>query len=788
MKFSEKWLRTFVNPEYSGDKLAHALTMAGLEVENIEPVAAVFENVVVAEVLSVEKHPQADRLYVCQVSVAELAQEPLQIVCGAPNVRVGIKVPCAMVGAKLPGIEIKKAKLRGVSSSGMLCSARELGISESADGLFELPDDAPVGRDFREYYVLEDQVFTLNLTPNRADCLGVYGVAREISAITGAYLTPFKFDPVSDAIQDKLAIQVAEPQACPLYCGRVMRNVNVNVDTPLWMKQRLERSGLRSINPVVDITNYVLLETGQPMHAFDLAKLDGAISVRYATAGEKIRLLNDSEITLTPDILLIADDRKPLALAGIMGGLDSGVVFETTDIFLECAFFNPDVISGKSFTLGFSSDSAHRFERGVDFAATGNVLAYATALIQSICGGEAGPVVEQKDQFPSRRQVTVRTDRVRRILGIELTADQIAGYFARQQFEFSEKDGVFCVTPPSYRFDLAIEEDFVEELARMHGYEAIPAQLPRAELDMLAVPEKIHTSAQIKQLLVLRDYQEVINYAFVAQSWELELVQNETPIALKNPIASHMSVMRSSLIGGLIANLQSNLNRRQDRVRLFEMGGCFERESPGSHRQIDKLAGLAYGDAEPEQWDESTRAVDFFDIKADVELLFAGRKVEFVPAAHPAFHPGKSAQVVVDNHVAGWLGELHPHWQKKFELPKPPVLFELIQADLVHKPVAFAREISKYPPVRRDIAIIIDHHVSVQSLLTALQENKPAIVTEIALFDMYRGQSIGENKKSLAFRVMLQDIEKTLTDDDVEKTMASLLQILGQRFGAILRN
>ena len=788
MKFSEKWLRTFVNPEYTGEKLAHALTMAGLEVENIEPVAAVFEKVVVAEVLRVEKHPQADRLHVCQVSVAEQMQEPLQIVCGAPNVRAGIKVPCAMVGAKLPGIEIKKAKLRGVSSSGMLCSARELGISENADGLFELPNDAPVGRDFRDYYALEDQVFTLNLTPNRADCLGVYGVAREISAITGAYLAPFEFDSVLDAIQDKLAIQVAEPLACPLYCGRVMRNVNVNVDTPLWMKQRLERSGVRSINSVVDITNYVLLETGQPMHAFDLAKLDGAIGVRYAKAGEKIKLLNDSEITLTPDMLLITDDRKPLALAGIMGGLDSGVVVETTDIFLECAFFNPDAISGKSFTLGFSSDSAHRFERGVDFAATSNVLAYATALIQSICGGEAGPMVEKKDQLPPRRQVTVRTDRVQRILGIELAVDQIASYFTRQQFKFSEKDGVFFVTPPSYRFDLAIEEDFVEELARMHGYEAIPAQLPRAALDMLAAPESIQTSAQVKQLLVLRDYQEVINYAFVAQSWELDLVQNEKPIALKNPIASHMSMMRSSLIGGLIANLQSNLNRRQDRVRLFEMGGCFERDATGNHRQIDKLAGLAYGGAEPEQWGESTRAVDFFDIKADVELLFAGRKAEFVPAAHPAFHPGKSAQIVVDSSVAGWLGELHPHWQKKFELPKPPVLFELIQADLAYKPVAFAREISKYPPVRRDIAIIIDHHVSVQSLLTALQENKPAIVTEIALFDMYRGQSIGENKKSLAFRVMLQDIEKTLTDEDVEKTVASLLQILEQRFGAVLRN
>ncbi|MCB1936625.1 MAG: phenylalanine--tRNA ligase subunit beta [Nitrosomonas sp.] len=787
MKFSENWLRTFVNPDYSGEELAHALTMAGLEVESYEPVAASFEKVVVAEVLKVEKHPEADRLNVCQVNVAKHAEEPLQIVCGAPNVRPGIKVPCAMIGAQLPGMTIKKAKLRGVSSSGMLCSERELGISESADGLLILPDDATAGQDFREYYALNDKVFTLKLTPNRADCLGVYGVAREISAITGTALKQMQIEAVPAEIQDKLEMHISVPEACPLYCGRIVRDVNLAVETPLWMKQRLERSGLRSINAVVDITNYVLLETGQPMHAFDLAKLDGAITVRYANADEKIKLLNDSEISLTPDMLLIADDRKPLALAGIMGGLDSGVALSSKDIFLECAFFAPDVIAGKSFTLGFSSDSAHRFERGVDFSATGSIMEYATRLILSVCGGKAGPVVEAKKQLPQRQPVVVRTERVRRVLGVFLTVEQISEFFERLQFVFTEIDGVFSVTPPSYRFDLAIEEDFIEELARIYGYDSIPAQQPKIESVMLPEREDLLTPAALKHMLVLRDYQEVVNYAFVDQSWENDLLQNKTPIVLKNPIASHMGVMRSSLIGGLMANLQFNLNRRQDRVRLFEMGGCFENDASGNYRQIDRLAGLGYGFAHPEQWGESSRLIDFFDVKSDIEMLFQAREIEFKTGVHPAFHPGKSARIMVEQNAAGWLGELHPHWQKKFDLPKPVILFELTLGALLPRSLPYAHEISKYPPVRRDIAVIVDNEINVQTLLAALQENKPEMVTEIALFDMYRGKSVDENKKSLAFKIMLQDVEKTLTDEDVDKTIVQLLDVLEQKFGAILR-
>lgn len=787
MKFSENWLRTFVNPNCSSEGLAHVLTMAGLEVENIELVAPSFEKVVVAEVLHVEKHPDADRLNICQVNVGD-ADKPLQIVCGASNVDIGIKVPCALVGAQLPNFTIKKAKLRGIESSGMLCSARELGIREVADGLFLLPANAPVGEDFRIYYALDDKVFTLSLTPNRADCLGVYGVAREVSALINTKLAPLKIDPVQEEIDNKLDIYIHAPEACPLYCGRIICGINLNVETPLWMIQRLERSGLRSINAVVDITNYVLLETGQPMHAFDLEKLEGAIHVRFAKSDETMTLLNESQLALTADMLLIADDRKPLALAGIMGGLDSGVVDETVDVFLECAFFSPDMISGKSFRLGFSSDSSYRFERGVDFAETRNVLELATGLIKSICGGKAGPVTEVSYQLPQRVPVAVRIDRVQRILGITLSNDQIAAYFTRQQFEFSEKNNVFTVTPPSYRFDLAIEEDFIEELARIHGYDEIPAQLPKAGFAMLPAPETIRMPVQIKQMLVMRDYQEVVNYAFVDKTWETDLIRNKAPIALKNPIASHLNVMRSSLMGGLIANLQFNLNRKQDRVRLFELGCCFERSATENCLQIEKLAGLGYGGVHSEQWGESSRTIDFYDVKSDIEMFYRLQEIDFKAIAHPAFHPGKSAQIMMGAKPVGWLGELHPHWQKKYDFSKPVILFELLLDSLLPTPLAQVKEMSKFPPIRRDIAVIVDNHINVQTIISGLYEKKPVIVTEIVLFDIYRGNTVGENKKSLAFKVMLQDTEKTLTDEDADIAISSLLRVLETKFDATLRN
>lgn len=788
MKFSENWLRSFVNPPHSSEELAHALTMAGIEVESVEPVAAAFDKVVVAEVLSVEEHPTADRLKVCNVKIGKTAEEVLQIVCGASNVSTGVKVPCALIGANLPGFTIKKTKLRGIDSAGMLCSAKELGINEVADGLLLLPDEAPVGTDFRGYYGLDDRIFTLKLTPNRADCLGVLGVAREVAAITAVELLLPEINSVSSQTEDTLAVQVIASDACPLYCGRILRGINLDVLTPLWVTQRLERSGIRSINPVVDITNYVLLETGQPMHAFNLAKITGAIQVRYAFSHESIELLNGSQVNLNPEMLLIADEHRPLALAGIMGGLDSGVTQGATDIFLESAFFSPNAISGKSFQLGFSSDSAYRFERGVDFAATRDALERATYLIQTVCGGQAGPVTEVKHKLPQRSVVNVRINRIKRILGIDVNQQQVNDYFKRLGFEFSVKADTFNVKPPSYRFDLAIEEDFIEELARIYGYDHIPVHFPHADMAMLPASETERFPMEIKQLLVARDYQEVINYAFVDADWELDFVNSSTPVTLKNPIASQMSVMRSTLIGGLISNLQFNLNRKQTRVRLFEIGCCFVREGESDCKQVERIAGLSYGDVVSEQWGVPARNVDFYDVKADVEVLCRGRTIYFKKFLHPALHPGKSAQICIEDKSIGWLGELHPRWQKKYGLQKNTILFEISLESLKSKSLSVAKEILKFPPVRRDIAIIVESDISVHSLLVCLFAEKSAIVSDISLFDIYRGKGMENTKKSLAFRVLLQDTEKTLTDEEADSAVTNLIEVLKNKFGATLRN
>lgn len=790
MKFSENWLRTFVNPHCSSEQLAQALTMAGLEVESIEPVAAVFDKVVVAEVCALEPHPSADRLKICQVKVA-LQADLLQIVCGASNVSIGMKVPCALVGANLPnGLQIKLAKLRGVDSSGMLCSAKELGLAVDSDGLLELPSDAPIGEDFRNYYLLNDRVFTLSLTPNRADCLSVVGVAREVAAITATELiAPTPIPEVSIKIPDTLAVNIAASEACPLYCGRVIKGINLKTKIPLWMTHRLERGGIRSINPVVDITNYVLLETGQPLHAFDLVKVDGAIQVRYAESGEKITLLNNSNVELKENMLVIADDHKPLALAGIMGGLDSSVTDSTQNIFLESAFFTPSVISGKSFQLGFTSDSAYRFERGVDFAATQAQIERATYLIQSICGGQAGPLIAVKQHsLPTRSAVKVRSARIQRVLGIKLDTPQIGTYFKRLGFEFSLIDDYFNVTPPSYRFDLAIEEDFIEELARIYGYDQIPANYPHAPMAMLRATEKSRPIEQIKQLLVNRDYQEVINYAFVDADWEVDFAANHTPIKLINPIASQMSVMRSSLIGGLIANLQFNLNRKQARVRLFEIGRCFSRSKEIDCQQTEKLAGLVYGDIAAEQWGTPARSADFYDIKGDIENLCGASTMLFEKISHPALHPGKSAQIVVSDQSIGWLGELHPNWQKKYELQKNTLLFEINLEYLLPQTIHQTKELYKFPPVRRDIAIIVENSISVHALLTAMHAEKSPTVFDITLFDIYRGKGMDNNKKSLAFRILLQDTEKTLTDTEVDSEVLKLIKVLENKFSATLRN
>lgn len=783
MQFSESWLRTLVNPSLSSEELSHLLTMAGLEVEEMTPVAPAFEKVVVAQVLSKEKHPDADRLNVLSVNVGQA--EPLTIVCGAQNVSVGMKAPCALVGAKLPGIEIKQAKVRGIASFGMMCSEKELGLAEESSGLMVLAADAVVGQSIREHLDLDDHLITLKLTPNRSDCLSLHGIAREVAALTGAPLAAVPQLSFKQGGGQIRKVKVTEAGACPRYSGRVISGVNARAETPAWMVQRLERCGLRSISALVDVTNYVLLELGQPLHAFDLNKLSGDIDVRFARAGEKLKLLNEQTVDLQDDMLVIADGKGPVALAGIMGGADSAVDDATADIFLESAFFAPGVIVGKSRRLGFGSDSSYRFERGVDFAATQVALDRATQLILDICGGEAGGVTEVCSELPARHPVKLRTSRVLRVLGVPLQADEIARILARLGMLFQQKGEEFSVIPPSYRFDIAIEEDLIEEVARVHGYENIQPAPIRARMSILPQVEAERPMAKVRQTMVLRDYQEAVNYAFVEAGWERDLCGNAAPVALKNPIASQMSVMRSSLLGGLLAALRTNLARRQARVRLFEVGGCFAAEA-GSYTQHERLAGLAYGGALSEQWGAPARNVDFYDVKGDVEALFAPRGLSFQAAQHPASHPGRSARILLDGRAVGWIGELHPQWQQQHDLPQAVVWFEVELAALTQDMVPRAKDISRFPPVRRDLAVLVDENVAVHSLIAAMEAEKAPNVVELALFDLYRGKGVEQGKKSLAFRVLLQDTQKTLTDNEIEENVARLVAAL-QRQGAQLR-
>ena len=784
MKFSENWLRTWVNPDMSSVALAHTLTMAGLEVEALESVAPAFNNVVVAEVLEVVKHPNAGRLNVCQVNVGEA--RPLTIVCGAANVAVGVKVPCARIGAVLPGdFVIKQAKVRNVESFGMLCSVQELGLATESDGLWLLPGDAPVGKNLREYLELDDKLFTLKLTPNRSDCSGMVGVAREVAALTGSKLKPLDIQAQPVTLAEQLPVKLEDAQACPLYCGRLVRGVNAAAITPAWILRRLERSGLRGISAVVDITNYVMLEMGQPLHAFDVAKLSGGIAVRKAHKGESLTLLNEQQVVLDEEILVIADDARVLALAGIMGGQGSGVEIATRDVFLESAFFHPDAIAGKARRFGLVTDSSFRFERGVDFAATRQALERATQLLLEICGGSAGAISEVRGHLPQRASILLRRARVARVLGIALDGKQISALLKRLQLDFDERGDDFRVVPPSFRFDLSIEADLIEELARLYGYDNIPALAPQSAMAMLPYSELQRPLARLQQTLVARDYQEIVSYAFVDAQTERELCGNECPVALQNPIASNLAVMRSSLIVGLVGALRFNLNRKQARVRLFEVGACFAKAG-NEYVQSQRLSGLAYGETQPEQWGTATRPVDFYDVKADVDALFAPQTLRFVAAAHPALHPGRSAQIYCGEQRVGWLGELHPHWQQQYDMAQACVWFEVDLGALTQAKVPHMCEIAKFLPVRRDLAVVVDEGITVQTLLDAMQHVSAPYVAEVALFDVYRGKGVEQGKKSLAFRVLLQDTHKTLIDSEIETSITQLVAVL-QKHGAQLR-
>ncbi|MBN9422759.1 MAG: phenylalanine--tRNA ligase subunit beta [Candidatus Accumulibacter sp.] len=790
MKFSESWLRSFVAPACSGAELSHLLTMAGLEVEEEETVAPAFGNVVVGHVLEVNKHPDADRLNVCRVDISR--GEAQQIVCGAPNVAPGLKVPCALPGAELPGdFKIKVAKVRGIESSGMLCSAKELGIAEDASGLLVLPADAPVGEDIRRYLDLDDRLLTLKLTPNRADCLSLSGIAREVAALTG---TPATYPEIPEApvqIAARRDVVLDAPDACPRYCGRVIASVDAKAPTPEWMKRRLERSGIRPISSLVDITNYVMLELGQPLHAFDNAKLDGAVHARMARAGETLLLLNEQTLTLDEDVLLIADDARPLAMGGIMGGEMSGITLETRELFLESAFFAPKAIAGRARRYGFVSDASHRFERGVDFGGTLRALERATQLVLDICGGQAGPVSEAQAALPERQPVRLRPARVTKVLGIAFSPERIAELFARLDLGFMRDGDDFIVTPPTYRFDIEIEEDLIEEIVRRHGYDNIPARAPQAMLAMAAQREDARPLARIRQIVADCGYQEVVNFAFVEEAWEADFSGNQNLIRLANPIASQLSVMRSTLIGGLVANVATNLKRKQSRVRVFETGRCFFRDAQGGpvagFRQPWKLAGLAYGGAVPEQWGAPARNVDFFDVKGDLEVLLAPAGARFEKTGHPALHPGRSARVLLAGKEIGVIGELHPKWVQKYDLPLAPIVFELDLDALKQAKLPQYAEVSRQPPAVRDLAVVVDHKLELQALLDGMAANRPPLVQDIRLFDLYTGKGVESGKKSLALRIVMQDTQRTLQDAEVDAAVQQLVAYLQQAFAAQLR-
>jgi phenylalanyl-tRNA synthetase beta chain len=790
MKFSESWLRTLVDPKLSSEELSHLLTMAGLEVEELDPVAPQFNDVVVAHVLEVTKHPDADRLNVCKVDTGR--GEPTTIVCGAPNVAVGLRVPCALPGAKLPGdFTIKVAKVRGIESSGMLCSAKELGIAEEASGLLILPLDAPVGQSIRDYLDLNDQLFTLKLTPNRADCLSLTGIAREVAAITAFPASLLAVPDVPATIPDKRDVVLDASDACPLYFGRVMQGVNAKAQTPGWMVRRLERSGIRAISALVDITNYVMLELGQPLHAFDNTRLDGAVHARMAQPGEKLLLLNEQTIAIDSDVLMIADDAKPLAMAGIMGGEESGVTLETTELFLESAFFSPKAIAGRARRYGFGSDASHRFERGVDFGGARRAIERATQLILDICGGAAGPVVEACAEMPARNPVRLRTKRAASVLGMAITTERVCELFTGLGLSFVQQGQDFMVTPPTWRFDIEIEEDLIEEIARLHGYDNIPAPAPRGPLAMLSQPEAQRPQVKVRQMLVDRGYQEVVNFAFVEEAWEADFAANDRLIRLANPIASQMAVMRSTLFGGLISNLVTNLKRKQNRVKLFETGRTFHRDSnqqtvDGFH-QPWKLAALAFGNALPEGWASGARKFDFYDLKGDIEALFSPAVLCFEKLDHPALHPGRAARILLDGREIGCLGELHPEWVQKYDLPQAPVLFEVDFEAVKSVNIPAYTEVSKFPAVIRDLAIVVDQNLLLQTVLDSLKGQLPTLIRDIQLFDVYVGKGVPENKKSLAFRIVMQDTQRTLLDSEVDAAMQQLVSCFEQAFGAQLR-
>lgn len=783
MQFSENWLRSYVKTSLDSDALNHVMIMAGLDVDDSHPLGASFSHVVVGEIVAVKKHPDADRLQVCDVNIGD---KTLQIVCGASNARQGIKVACALVGAKLPSIDIKEAKVRGVESFGMLCSLKELGLAEEADGILELNLDLKNGTDLRIALDLNDQITTLKLTPNRSDCLSVWGVAREVAAISTSSLSPIAYEVNPIKQSEKKNVVVEEKSACPRYCGRIIKNVDNTKLLPDWMTLRLERSNIKSISPIVDITNYVLLEIGQPLHAFDHDKLQGDVVIRFAKPEESIHLLNDTKIKLSKKDLVIADNSGAIAFAGVMGGMPSSVTDSTQSIFLESAFFDPIVIAGKARAYNLSTDSSYRFERGVDFANTRHALERATSLIIEYCGGEAGEITEVLNALPKRNEIHLRLKKLNAILGIEVPSQDVERIFMQLGFEVNKTIEGFKVTPPSYRFDIAIEEDLIEEVVRLYGYDKIPSHHPVSHQAMLPTSGTYHRS--LKEALTSRGFYEVVTYSFIEDEIEKSLHGNSSPIQLQNPIASQMSTMRSSLWGSHLEVLTYNLNRQVSRLNIFEIAQTFH-GAKKDFVETEVISGLSYGSFMPEQWADKIRDIDFYDIKAHVEAL-TSKSLTFKRSDKTplALHPGQSAEVFLEGQSIGWVGKLHPKWQQHFSLPKAPFIFELKIEKLLEDKAFKYEEISKFLPVRRDIAVVVDDSVEVDSILDAVYKAKIPFLNRIALFDLYQGKGIAENKKSVAFLILMQDTSKTLVDSEADSSVSKIVELLEKQFGATLRN
>ena len=792
MIFSESWLREFVDPGMSTAELVETLTMAGLEVDNVTSAASQFSGVVVGRVESTEQHPDADKLSVCRVTDGVT---DYQVVCGAPNVRPGLLVPFAKVGAVLGGGEkpfkIKAAKLRGVESNGMLCSAEELGLAESSDGLLELPETLTVGDDIRVALDLDDKLIELDLTPNRGDCLGMIGLAREVGVLARAPVKGLEFPSVEITTQRSIPVATAAPDACPTYLGRVIENINIEAPSPYWLQERLRRSGLRSIDPVVDVTNLMLLELGHPMHAFDADKLQGTVTARFASEGEKLTLLDDRDVVLGSETLLIADEAQALAMAGIMGGLSSSVTRETKSIFLECAFFSPLAIAGKARSYGMHTDASHRYERGVDYALQARALDRATALLLEIVEGNAGPVSVATGNLPESRQVRLTFSNVKRLLGVEIPQAECLDILSRLGLVEVASDTESCVfTVPSFRFDISIEADLIEEIARVFGYNKLPETLGMGAQRLPKIAESVRPVSALKRILVAEGYQEAINYSFI----DPDLAQNVYPerqtVLLQNPLSAEMSVMRPSVLPGLLSTLSYNLNRQRERVRLFEEGLVFERRD-GAITQTRKIAGLVYGSLNPISWNQPKQAVDFYDIKGAVESLLdlglGAGAYEFVKGEHSALHPGQCAEVRCKGEPIGFVGALHPRLQRHFGFPSKAYLFELDTAALVEGRLPAASALSRYPEVSRDLAVVVSAGIAAGDLASCIRVNAGDDLTELTTFDVYEGPGVGEGRKSVAFGLTWQHPSRTLGDEEISAIIAKCIKALESDFNAELR-